>query len=688
MAKLHRVEYPISGQYCRNWKTVEALREIIANMLDARAEYTCRWQDGTGFFTDGGAGFGASCLMLGEGEVKDGEQIGQFREGLKLALLTLARDSRRVALETTEFAVRSASMEMTGLGKEGLVLYVDHGHTQVKGTEVRVECTEKEFNSAQSMFLQLREAVEPIYTDGDDNQVFNLFPKQKAGGIFVNGLLTDSNGRWAWNYNLLGPQIKGAMNRDRSVLARRDVNEAVGRLWLGCTDTALATEFIDKTREKNCAEVAAFNSAHWYRISEHWQTVVAATLKTQWEKLVIDDGRVHMVRECREHGFLPIQPTVALGPAVGAVTSQCLVTATQRMQAVKREAEKRARRKQKKSSKRLGPYEIVNLKKLPEHLLNRLNSAASVVRRAAEVVFPCAPSWVQDPEYFVYTVDHTEMESQGVAYEGKVGISYGYLNREHLPEENLVGVILHEMLHLRNRLNIDCTREFENALTDAVGALAVRVGESGTLDAVDVTYSPRSRKRIKTRLVALDELELTTADLGVAIKSSIECATKAGAKETYVDWGKEHDKTRASESLWRYLGYVATDSRARGSSTAETVYVFMAQDTKGEPRWLGVSVADTTVKRGSRRRIKVSYAWSPTRVRRLLGYYVDQLVTFKECPLSQAWPELGELIDRDVVPLPIAAKKGGNERDDHEVGDADVDGTISGDDHEHRRKLD
>ena len=77
--RLQRVEYPISGSYCANWGMVEALREIIANMLDAKAAYECSHLRGTSVFSDNGAGFAASCLMFGEGEMKDGEQIGQFR---------------------------------------------------------------------------------------------------------------------------------------------------------------------------------------------------------------------------------------------------------------------------------------------------------------------------------------------------------------------------------------------------------------------------------------------------------------------------------------------------------------------------------------------------------------------------------------------------------------------------------
>ena len=477
---MQRVEYPISGAYCADWGMVEALREIIANMLDAKAEYECTFSRGTASFIDQGSGFEASCLMFGEGEAKDGEQIGQFREGLKLALLTLARMDKRVSLETTEFALRSAKMEMTALGKKGLVLYIDNSEKRKGGTEIRVQCTKQEYEKATDMFLQL---MDDDYRDHEvwsvsvagaaRNAAYPLWGNKKWGSVYVNGLLTDIKTRWLYNYDLRGQAIKSAMNRDRNVLSHTEVEREVFQLWRCCDKVDTIRQFIKATRERTtCGEDGLFGGYNGPGAPYAWKAAISEELGgLSFDKLVIDDGRTHMIRSCKEYGYHPINP-MDLGPAVATWLNRVLVTATQQVQQVNAEAEKKAKKRNKKT-KDYGPYEVMAWKDVPDDVMLVLNQAAMVAREAYRA--PNGYGFHRDfenPEYFVYTEDHTGMSSEGCAHEEKVGLHYDYLVKNTRDVAEVAGTIMHEILHLSDERNIDCTREFENAFTHHLGKVA------------------------------------------------------------------------------------------------------------------------------------------------------------------------------------------------------------------------
>lgn len=233
-----RVEYPISAGYCENWGMDEILRELIANALDSRApvEITHDPVANEAVIRDYGKGFKAHCLMLGEGEKKDGQQIGQFREGLKIALLAAARAKIPVRLRTTGCSVESASMETLALGRKGLVLRLN-GDRLDHGTEIRIQCSQWQVDEARKLFLR--------FTVGTDVPVIFTLPDAQRQKVYVNGLQTVVGG-WAFSYNLRGDAVKSAMNRDRTALKHAELRDAIGRIWQKCKSPELIQQFLSK----------------------------------------------------------------------------------------------------------------------------------------------------------------------------------------------------------------------------------------------------------------------------------------------------------------------------------------------------------------------------------------------------------------------------------------------------------
>ena len=159
-----RVEYQLSSGYVKDWGMKEALRELFANALDEGAKYrvefiphdpdsTSSRRKGVVEVCDEGGGLSREYLMMGGGESKTAEQIGQFKEGLKIAMLVAARQGREFSLRTAGFNVDRVALESGQLGRS-LVVYLSDS-TRYVGTSVRVEATQLEFNNAVRMFVNL-----------------------------------------------------------------------------------------------------------------------------------------------------------------------------------------------------------------------------------------------------------------------------------------------------------------------------------------------------------------------------------------------------------------------------------------------------------------------------------------------------------------------------------------------------
>ena len=97
--------YPISMNYGKkDWNIVAAIREFLSNMLDTKSDYTFYHKDGFGYMSDKGKGLAKKDFIFGE-STRDDSQIGQFGEGMKMALITMLRNNRKVEIITVGFTV-------------------------------------------------------------------------------------------------------------------------------------------------------------------------------------------------------------------------------------------------------------------------------------------------------------------------------------------------------------------------------------------------------------------------------------------------------------------------------------------------------------------------------------------------------------------------------------------------------
>lgn len=212
----------ISTSYTPKWTPVEAIREILQNYLDVRSTDVrgyVRCGAGWGRTADWGRGLEMRHLAMGISEKPAGAK-GKYGEGLKLALLVLARMGRKCEIKTRGMRIVPCITMHPDFGCEVLAYNVSTmgGTTQGKdrpGTVVRFECSDEEFHEAQRFFIE--------FSANKDAGGFQWVTKGKislpAGNIWVNGTIVGHVDNALFSYHLT--EVAGGPcygNRDRDAI--------------------------------------------------------------------------------------------------------------------------------------------------------------------------------------------------------------------------------------------------------------------------------------------------------------------------------------------------------------------------------------------------------------------------------------------------------------------------------------
>lgn len=206
----------ISPEYVRNWDVGKAVREIIQNYLDSRSEFGCdgriEWRNGIAYVRDSGPGLGVRHLALGVSEKSD-QAIGKYGEGLKLALLVMAREGRNIEVRARGRVIRPTIEYDPNYQTETMMLEIREDSTVGAGTTVRFECSQEELEEGKGYFerfIKLR----------DDFQWVESGKISRPGGyVFINGARVGRLPRKAlFSYHLDERFTGNIGNRDREVV--------------------------------------------------------------------------------------------------------------------------------------------------------------------------------------------------------------------------------------------------------------------------------------------------------------------------------------------------------------------------------------------------------------------------------------------------------------------------------------
>lgn len=227
-----KYEYPIKADYIRNWNRMNAFRELIANAKDAdKAGYELKIDYDTKkevlTLINKGVTLTNDALLLG-GTTKHGDSamIGQYGEGLKLALLVFARENVEVKIRNGRNETWTPAIEWSEKWKANVLVITSRQLAKPRDLEtfeVEIPGVSLElFQEVENLFLFLFPATT---IDTPDGQI--LTDAEHVGKIYVKGVLATYVERYSTGYNFYNLDT----GRDRQIPARWQMDDAIGRMW-------------------------------------------------------------------------------------------------------------------------------------------------------------------------------------------------------------------------------------------------------------------------------------------------------------------------------------------------------------------------------------------------------------------------------------------------------------------------
>lgn len=260
-----KIELTIKASYLPDWKTQHGVREIIQNAKDAETEFDAPmsvWHSGkTLFIQNDGCSLTHEALLFGHTTKLDrqSEMRGKFGEGLKLGMLALVRDGKKVRIRTGG-EVWVPSIERSDKFNANVLVCTI---TPNKKTDdiVKIEIdgiSPEEWLSFSKNFRFLdidkkEENKDFIHTRYGDL----LLGKLDVGRIYVKGIFVCNDPKLTYGYDFSTAEI----DRDRRIMSSWDLEYNIRKMW--STAIAERPDMIDpwyKMLSNNSRENTAFET--------------------------------------------------------------------------------------------------------------------------------------------------------------------------------------------------------------------------------------------------------------------------------------------------------------------------------------------------------------------------------------------------------------------------------------------
>lgn len=444
------------------WETCHAIRELIANALDEQAlsetddVEISQDHDAVWHIRDFGRGLKYEHLTQNENQEKlqsPGKVIGKFGVGLKDALATLNRRGISVRIRSKFGDIALTQAPKYGFADVVTLQAVVLPPVDVKfiGTDISLRgTTEGDIEDAKHFFLRF--SNESILDGTLYGQILKKDPNRNAR-IYGTGMLVAEEENFAFSYNVtsLTAAMRKALNRERTNVGRTAYSDRVKQMLLASNANAvadtLANDLVKIESGTNHDEVKWMDVAvHACQILNTSEKVIFVTASQLiFNKDAVDHARVEGLKivTVPENIKDSLQGVSDLkgNPVRDLSVYQAEWEQSFEFKFVKPEALSQAERS------------------IYDQLKQITNLVGGVPKKVQE--FKISETMRQD---FL-----TGVEIQGVwdPSEGWIIIKRSQLSCLR----DFAGTLLHEIAHAKTGYE-DVSREFENELTDMLGAVA------------------------------------------------------------------------------------------------------------------------------------------------------------------------------------------------------------------------
>lgn len=437
-----RIITGISPNYVKNWDAIKGIREIIQNYLDTKNEFRCKgyiyYKDGVAMVKDFGPGLELRHLALGISE-KGLDSIGKYGEGLKLALLVLARECRKVEIWSNGTIIRPDIEHSDLYGTEVMVFNIQpmqpcHAKTH-QGTTIRFLCSKDELEAAKSYFKCFL----------SEKSGFKWIEKGRislpGGYIYINGARVGKISDALFSYHLYEKETGDIGNRDREVIDQEKVEPYIRKILAETSSLTVIRKVLKALIDREYSWEIKIGLSSWM-VSEKsrplWKRAfyeIVGTKDAMLNSWKIDDNTRagylgYKVVDISSYDWWDLLNSVGIKTAAEIATEDG-----------------------KKSSKRIA------IKDLTDEERNNLKIARKLVEKyynsVGEVVIM---------ENLDRVVDAARNSKVNGAYESgadRIYLKQGILNDLH----QTLHTLLHEAVHKYTGAS-DCTAAFERALTE------------------------------------------------------------------------------------------------------------------------------------------------------------------------------------------------------------------------------
>jgi len=247
----HEIVFPVSLKYVDHWENNgwPIIRELASNALDSDPGFRMSLSPSKTLSVHSvGACLAIRHLLFGVSEKNGANAVGQFGEGLKLALLALTREELTAHIYTGGMHLCN---EPAVLQDEQVFKVVWEDWDTDGEVGMRIDIPNWPFKTFEERFVRPGDP-RILFTDPFGRSVL----EEETPSIYVKGVWVQRargyGTAYTFGYNLTDVE----MNRDRGVIDGWNLNAEIGKIWASVTDGALLERFWqavkDQMAEKHC----------------------------------------------------------------------------------------------------------------------------------------------------------------------------------------------------------------------------------------------------------------------------------------------------------------------------------------------------------------------------------------------------------------------------------------------------